>query len=91
MGEKFTNGSEWVRLDCHLHTKEDVEFDKNSYKNFFKEYIQKLVYENISVGIITNHNKFNRHEFKKLKDEFKTGYLLAGIELNIKEGANGTL
>lgn len=89
MSNKFSNGSIWVRFDCHLHTKEDIEFDKNSFTDFFKEYIQKLISEDINVGIITNHNKFNRFEFKKLKNEFKDGYLLAGVELNIKEGSNG--
>ncbi|MBN2825446.1 MAG: hypothetical protein JXQ76_08990, partial [Campylobacterales bacterium] len=89
MSSKFSNGSQWVRLDCHLHTKEDVEFDKNSFTDFFKEYTQKLIDEEIDVGVITNHNKFNRFEFKKLKNEFKNGYLLAGVELNIKEGSNG--
>ena len=89
MNDKFLYGSRWVRFDCHLHTKEDVEFDKNSYTDFFREYREKLENENIEVGVITNHNKFNRHEFKKLKKEYKSGYLLAGVELNIKEGANG--
>jgi len=89
MNSKFINGSQWVRFDCHLHTKEDIEFDKNSYSNFFKEYNNKLIEKEISVGVITNHNKFNKHEFKQLKKEFKNGYLLAGVELNIKEGANG--
>jgi len=74
MNEKFTNGSQWVRFDCHLHT---------------KEYTDKLIKEDISIAVITNHNKFNRHEFKQLKKEFKNGYLLAGVELNVKEGANG--
>jgi len=89
MNDKFKNGSQWVRLDCHLHTKEDIEFDKNSYSDFFKEYSNKLIEEDISVAVVTNHNKFNKHEFKQLKKEFKNGYLLAGVELNIKEGANG--
>jgi len=89
MDKKFINGSQWVRFDCHLHTKEDIEFDKNSYNNFFKDYSDKLIEEDISVAVITNHNKFNRYEFKQLKKEFKNGYLLAGVELNIKEGANG--
>ena len=89
MINKFKNGSQWVRFDCHLHTKEDIEFDKNSYDNFFKEYSDKLIEEDIKVAIITNHNKFNRYEFKQLKKEFKDGYLLAGVELNIKEGVNG--
>jgi len=89
MSDKFINGSQWVRFDCHLHTKEDIEFDKNGYDNFIKEYSDKLINENIDVGVITNHNKFNKHEFKKLKKEFKGGYLLAGVELNIKEGSNG--
>ncbi len=89
MNEKFINGSQWVRFDCHLHTKEDREFDKNSYDDFFNEYADKLNQEEIRVAVITNHNKFNRHEFKQLKKEFKDGYLLAGVELNIKEGVNG--
>lgn len=89
MSDKFINGSQWIRFDCHLHTKEDIEFDKNSYDNFFKEYSNKLIKEDISVAVITNHNKFNRHEFRQLKKEFKNGYLLAGVELNIKEGVNG--
>ena len=89
MNDKFINGSKWVRFDCHLHTKEDIEFDKNSYDNFFKEYNDKLIQKDINVAVITNHNKFNRHEFRQLQKEFKNGYLLAGVELNIKEGANG--
>ena len=87
--DKFKNGSQWVRFDCHLHTKEDIEFDKKSYDDFFKEYSDKLIEEDIKIAVITNHNKFNRYEFKQLKKEFKDGYLLAGVELNIKEGSNG--
>ena len=29
MNEKFTNGSQWVRFDCHLHTNSDKEFKYN--------------------------------------------------------------
>jgi len=90
MSNKFENGSKWVRFDCHLHTNSDKEFKYNEDENYYySSYVNKLKEENISVGIITNHNKFNKHEFKQLKKEFKNGYLLAGVELNIKEGANG--
>ena len=90
MNDKFLNGSQWVRFDCHLHTKSDKEFKyhakEDEYINF---YVDKLKESSVDIGVITNHNKFNRYEFKKLKKEFISGYLLAGVELNIKEGANG--
>lgn len=91
MSELFLHGSQWVRFDCHLHTKEDVEFPYSGNNGeFCQQYIQKLLEQNIRVGIITNHNKFNRHEFKQLKKEAKENvYLLAGVELNVKEGPNG--
>jgi len=91
MNKLFLHGSQWVRFDCHLHTKEDVEFIYSGANGeFYQQYIQKLLEQNIGVGIITNHNKFNRHEFKQLRKEAKESvYLLAGVELNVKEGPNG--
>lgn len=29
MSDKFKNGSEWVRFDCHLHTNSDTQFIYN--------------------------------------------------------------
>lgn len=90
MSNIFINGSQWIRFDCHLHTKEDNQFVyTGSNGTFYQEYSQKLKNKEISVGVITNHNKFNRHEFKQLKKGFSDGYLLAGVELAIKEGSNG--
>lgn len=88
----FTYGSRWLRADFHLHTREDKEFVfSGDGNNYIKDYINKLDEENIKVGVITNHNKFNRHEFKKLKREAGNSgiFLLPGVELSIADGSNG--
>ncbi len=44
------------------------------------------------MGIITNHNKFNKHEFKNLKKRARQKggiFLIPGVELTVKEGRNG--
>jgi len=88
----FNNGSEWLKADFHLHTKSDNEFKYDGNPNeFSKEYISRLKTNDIRIGAITNHNKFDLNEFKDLytkakKDEI---YLLPGIELSVREGQNG--
>ena len=88
----FENGSEWVRVDFHLHTKADKEFKfSGSEKEFYKQYAQKLADEGIGLGVITNHNKFDLKEFKELRKEArKLGVvLLPGLELSVGDGSNG--
>ena len=92
MSNKFLNGSQWVRFDCHLHTKSDKEFkydeDKNDYIN---SYVNKLKESAIDVGVITNHNKFNLEEFKAIKKRARKEdiFILPGVELSVNDGANG--
>lgn len=88
----FENGSTWVRIDFHLHTRaDDTDFYRGEANQFAKDYIDKLKQENIQVGIITNHNKFDRDEFQTLKKSAKKEeiLLLPGIELSVNDGANG--
>jgi len=88
----FQNGSVWLRTDFHLHTKADKEFSWNGNDNsFIDSYVQKLKDANIRVGVIANHNKFDRDEFKALRKKAISEeiFLLPGIELSIKDGANG--
>lgn len=88
----FSHGSTWVRADFHMHTKADKEFSYSGEPNeFVTLYVKALVQAQTRVGVITNHNKFDRDEFKALrkraqKDEI---LLLPGVELSIKDGANG--
>lgn len=88
----FVNGATWLRADFHLHTKADKEFSYtgNEYE-FCQLYVDKLIEQNINIGIITNHNKFDKNEFVVLrKKAFKEGIgLFAGIELSVNDGANG--
>ncbi|WP_338761010.1 AAA family ATPase [Bernardetia sp. ABR2-2B] len=90
----FQHGSTWLRADFHLHTKADKEFkfdESNNTSSFKKEYVERLQQENIGVGVITNHNKFDLKEFKSLRKEARKEeiYLMAGVELSVNDGSNG--
>lgn len=88
----FKNGATWLRADFHLHTKADKEFSFGGEENdFCRSYVEKLKEQDIRIGVITNHNKFDKEEFvalrkKALKDEVG---LFAGVELSVNDGANG--
>jgi predicted ATPase/predicted metal-dependent phosphoesterase TrpH len=87
----FENGATWLRGDFHLHTKADAEFDRSGFDDegdFYVKYIQKLKEQEIRLGIITNHNKFDKGEFVTLKRHAKkVGIgLFAGVEFSLREG-----
>ncbi len=85
----FENGATWLRGDFHLHTKSDKEFVYTGNENdFCRVYVEQLKQQNISVGVITNHNKFDKAEFCALrKKAIKEGIgLFAGVEFSLKEG-----
>ena len=85
----FKNGATWLRADFHLHTKADKEFYYGGDEMAFcRLYIEKLKEQGINLGVITNHNKFDREEFvalrkKAIKEEVG---LFAGLEFSLKEG-----
>ncbi len=88
----FKNGSVWLKADFHLHTKADKEFKyAGEANNFIKEYIEELKKNNVGIGIITNHNKFDLEEYKALRKKAvkEDIYLLPGIEFSCKDGAKG--
>lgn len=88
----FQYGSTWLRFDSHLHTKADKEFKYSGDENqFISQYVQKLKEAGISVGVITNHNKFDLNEYKALKKAAikEEIYLLPGVELSVNDGRNG--
>jgi len=89
----FEHGSTWLRADFHLHTMADTEFDFPHSENcsFKKEYVSQLKNQNIALGVITNHNKFDLAEFKSLRNQAikEEIYLLAGVELSVNDGASG--
>lgn len=85
----FENGATWLRGDFHLHTKADKEFDyKGNENDFCRLYVEQLKSQNINVGLITNHNKFDKNEFVALrKKALKEGIgLFAGVEFSLREG-----
>jgi len=85
----FQNGSRWLRADFHLHTKADKEFNYTGNENdFVRDYVNKLVERDIRVGVITNHNKFDKGEFAALKKKASENGigLFPGVEFSLKEG-----
>jgi len=88
----FQHGSAWVRADFHMHTPADKEFSySGSGDSFASGYVAALKAAGFRVAVITNHNKFDRDEFKTLfkaakKEEI---FLLPGVELSVKDGSNG--
>lgn len=89
---KFDFGSEILCVDFHLHTRRDKEFAYAGEENsFVGDFVDALKQKGISVGVITNHNKFDSGEYKALRKKAKQGdiFLLPGVELSIKEGSNG--
>lgn len=88
----FSHGGRWVRADFHLHTRRDKEFkDVGTEQDFVARYVAALKQADIRVGIITNHNKFDRDEFKALRKAARKEdiYLMPGVELSVKDGRNG--
>jgi len=87
----FENGATWLRGDFHLHTKADDEFDRTGIVDdgdFCVKYIQRLKKQDIRLGVITNHNKFDKAEFEALKKNARKEFigLFAGVEFSLKEG-----
>ncbi|MFH1077540.1 MAG: histidinol-phosphatase, partial [Pseudomonadota bacterium] len=89
----FQNGATWLRADFHLHTKaDDGEFSftgEDSYYN--SNYVDALGNARIRIGVITNHNKFDKAEFDALRKTAKKKeiFLIPGVELSVNDGANG--
>lgn len=88
----FEHGNCWARCDFHLHTNADKEFSyKDDPKSFVSNYVERLKEAGIRLGVITNHNKFDKDEFKALRKKArKKGMgLLPDVELSVNDGANG--
>ena len=88
----FEHGSAWVRADFHMHTLADKEFRYSGDPNYFvSEYVTALKSAGIRVAVITNHNKFDRDDFKALAKHARKQeiFLLPGLELSVKDGSNG--
>ncbi|CAD5361029.1 TrlF family AAA-like ATPase [Citrobacter freundii] len=92
MADSFQNGSRWLKVDFHLHTKADKEFRyQGNDDRFVSDYINAMQTANIGMGIITNHNKFSILEFKALRKKARESNigLLPGVELSVKDGGSG--
>lgn len=88
----FENGATWLRADFHLHTIKDKEFKFDGNPNdFFNQYVERLQVEKINIGVITNHNKFDKEEYLNLKRKAQKEniWILPGVELSVNDGSNG--
>jgi predicted HTH transcriptional regulator len=92
----FENGSTWVRADFHLHTKKDREFKYHDEDDFYySNYVQGIETAGIKVGVITNHNKFDKEESGSDKrratsrEEIQRFYQSSGLIHGDETPANG--
>ena len=88
----FLNGSVWLRADFHLHTKADKQFThEGNEDSYIQEYIAALKQAGVSIGVITNHNKFDYDEFKLLRKaaQKENIWLIPGVELSVRDGGSG--
>ena len=93
-GEKimFESGVSYIQTDFHLHTHKDKEFRYAGEQNaFVTEYVSGLKKAGIKLGVLTNHNKFDKGEYVAIRKASRKEdiYILPGVELTVKEGANG--
>lgn len=88
---EFKEGAQWVRADFHLHTRADQEFQWSNAagNNYEDQYVAALKQSDIRLGCITNHDKFDEAEFKRLRRKARKAEieLLPGVELTVGEGA----
>jgi chromosome segregation protein len=85
----FPHGARWVRADFHMHTVADDEFERPAAGvNFASAFVDRMGEEQVGIGVITNHNKFDQQEFKSLrKVAVKAGvFLLPGVEIEVQGG-----
>ena len=88
----FENGSCWVKVDFHLHTRADKEFRyAGESDRYIRDYVSALKGAEVGVGVITNHNKFDPGEFKALRKAARREgtELLPGVELSVNDGQSG--
>jgi chromosome segregation protein len=88
----FENGATWLRADFHLHTIKDKEFIPIINPNdFFNQCLHRLKDEQINIGVITNHNKFEKDEYTNLRKKVlkENIWILPGVELSVNDGKNG--
>lgn len=88
----FENGSCWVKVDFHLHTRADKEFRYTGGPDeYIRDYVSALKAADVGMGVITNHNKFDPGEFKALRRAARREgmELLPGVELSVNDGQAG--
>jgi len=87
-------GTEWVRVDFHLHSPASSTFSLPSGLNLYsdsdvkklaEEYVKKLRDANIKIAAITDYNLIREDWFKRIKEEANKYniIILPGIELNV--------
>ncbi len=75
-----------------MHTRADKEFRYDGDGDrFIANYIDALETVGTRLAVVTNHNKFDLDEFKALRKRARKSAIgvLPGVELSVKDGANG--
>ena len=72
-----------MRIDLHIHTQKCKQGDGSKRNITPEKFIEKMSKNNVKICAITNHNKFDFEEFKKIRELEPELTIFPGIELDI--------
>ena len=72
-----------MRIDLHIHTQKCKQGDRSKRNITPEKFIEKMNKNNVKICAITNHNKFDFEEFKKIRELEPELTIFPGIELDI--------
>lgn len=72
-----------MRIDLHIHTQKCKQGDGSKRNITPEKFIEKMNKNNVKICAITNHNKFDFEEFKKIRELEPELTIFPGIELDI--------
>ncbi len=72
-----------MKIDLHIHTKKVKKGDPETRNISVEDFIEKT--QNVDIMAITNHNHFDKIQFKEIKEKLDNNKLLwCGVELDIE-------
>ena len=79
------------KIDLHIHTQSCKQGDGKKREISPEDFVEKMRENSVEICAITNHNKFDKDEYNGIRALAKKDgiFLLPGLELSVKEGANG--
>ncbi|MBI2035014.1 MAG: hypothetical protein HYT11_04745, partial [Candidatus Levybacteria bacterium] len=85
MSSKYPRGSEWEKVDLHLHTPASYDWDNNC-KDGYEGVLNKAISERLSLIVISDHHSIKGIEEINKFAKGKNISVLPGVELRTDKG-----